>query len=532
MHKTPVGKYFLAFALTALSFINHSCICTTQKPTSYLAFNIKDLPRSFDPREVRLLSDISLIKHLYEGLVQENHLTGDIELALAESYVVSDDGTTYTFRLKPTHWSNGEALTANDFIQSWKDIAAQKVHSIYAFALNYIQNVPQIQDGSASIDTIGLAQLDDYTIEIRLEQPLTHFLKLLALPVFYPVHHSLRNRSSCSSLVTNGAFTLSPTNDTCHLLLNKNPFYYEKDRIPTQEIKIFCIADPHTAALFFNQDVIHWQGPPFGKQIPKEILYKLKSKGKLCSADIAGTSWLAFNIHHFPFNNQKLRQALSLAIDLEALAQPLAFHEIKPTQHLLPQSIFSNVKTKLEQQVCADTAKQLFHEALLEMNLSIKDLEKYPIIFSNTSHINSLVAQNIQNQWKCTLGFTAPTLAKEFSILQSELTHKQFSLAISGWFADFLDPMTFFSVFAYPMGLSTYAIDDSFFSQLLHNIQKESDLEHRAEIIAEAAEYLEKQYIICPLYHEAFQFAKHKNLVDFHLSPIGIADFRYAKIQP
>lgn len=530
MYKTPMGKCFIASALAILSLFCLGCSTSDSKPSSQLAINIKESPRSLDPREVRLLSDMSLVKHLYEGLVQENPRTGDIELAIAQSYTVSDDGKTYTFHLKPTYWSNGDPLTADDFIQSWLDIATNKVQSIYAFALNPIVNVPQVREGSVSADMIGLSQLDERTLQIRLQAPLNYFLKLLALPIFYPVHHSQRTPSLHTTLISNGAFTLHPTENKNHLLLKKNPYYYEKDRVQMEAIKVFCIPDAHTAALFFNRNIIHWQGPPWGKQIPKEILHQLKTSGELQTADVAGTSWLTFNVHCEPFNHQKLRKALAYAINLEDLSAGLSLHAIKPAYHLFPSPIFNVAGAEEPQESRIHMAQQLFQEALEELHLSPKDLEKHPILFSNASQINALLAQLIQKQWKDTLGFTAPMISKESALIQSDLTHKQFSLAISGWFADFLDPMTFLSIFSYPSGLPTYAIKDPTFMHLLRKIQEEPIAEQRLQWISEASAYLEQQCIIQPLYYEVFQFAKHKCLVDFHLSPTGIADLRYARM--
>lgn len=101
---------------------------------------MRDDPRSLDPREVRLLSNINLIRHIYEGLVQENTHTGEIEPALAEHYFISEDGMQYTFQLRQAYWSNGDPLTATDFIDSWKQVVTHEVGGVYHFAFDPIKN--------------------------------------------------------------------------------------------------------------------------------------------------------------------------------------------------------------------------------------------------------------------------------------------------------------------------------------------------------------------------------------------------------
>lgn len=517
-----MGKHLLLALFLPLILICTSC--TKQVKQQDLTISMKEAPRSLDPREARLLSDITLAKHLYEGLVEENE-NGDIQLALAQSYSVSEDGLTYVFKLKPVFWSNGEALKSQDFINSWKDVVSHKVTSIYEFVFDSIHNIDAFRTGALSLDNIGLSSIDDQTLEIKLQRPVSHFLKLLALPVFYPVY---QKKSSSPHTITNGAFHLADFDHKIGMRLEKNPFYHRKSLVKTPTMQIRFIQDPHTAALFFNKKMIHWQGPPWGSGIPKESFAHLKKTGELHSANVAGTSWILFNTHSYPFSNSKLRQALSLSIDKQRLSASLnhvqpAYHLIPSILHKYPQNIPSSEEERRLQ------AQKLFKEALEELNLSIKDLESYPILFSSSSQVNSFLAHMIREQWKEMFNFSTPIIGKEFATLQTDLTNKQFALAIGAWFADFSDPMTFLSIFSYPNGLPTYAINNHTFSRLLHNIQIETEKEKRLELISEASLYLEQLHIIEPLYHEVFHFALSKNLTNFYLSSTGIADLRFAE---
>ncbi|ANH78956.1 Oligopeptide ABC transporter, periplasmic oligopeptide-binding protein OppA [Candidatus Chlamydia sanziniae] len=490
---------------------------------------MRDEPRSLDPRQVRTLSEMSLIKHIYEGLVQENPLTGMLEPALAESYSLSENKTTYTFKLKDIFWSNGDPITSEDFIASWKQVINQEVSGVYAFAFNLIKNVQKIQEGTLPINEIGCYTPNATTLVITLEAPTSHFLKLLALPVFFPVHKTQRHSNSQALPIASSAFYPKTIKHKQWLKLAKNPRYYNHNQVKTQSITIHFISDSNTAALLFNQRKLNWQGPPWGDRIPIEALSTLQSQGHLHSFDVAGTSWLTFNVNKFPLNYVKLREALSLALNKEALVSTIFLDRGKPAHHLLPTNIHpypesdqQNTKQRRTQ------AKQLFEEALQELHLSPKDLEHHSLVFSAGSSANSLLVQLIREQWREIFGFTLPIASKEFSLLQADLAAGNFSLAIGGWFADFTDPMAFLSIFTHPSGIPPYAINHESFLHLMKTIEQEMNPKTRELLVSQASLYLETFHIIEPLYHDVFHFALNKKLVNVGVSPTGSVDFRYA----
>ncbi|ACZ33170.1 oligopeptide ABC transporter, periplasmic oligopeptide-binding protein OppA [Chlamydia pneumoniae LPCoLN] len=530
MRKISVG--ICITILLSLSVVLQGCKESSHSSTSRgeLAINIRDEPRSLDPRQVRLLSEISLVKHIYEGLVQENNLSGNIEPALAEDYSLSSDGLTYTFKLKSAFWSNGDPLTAEDFIESWKQVATQEVSGIYAFALNPIKNVRKIQEGHLSIDHFGVHSPNESTLVVTLESPTSHFLKLLALPVFFPVHKSQRTLQSKSLPIASGAFYPKNIKQKQWIKLSKNPHYYNQSQVETKTITIHFIPDANTAAKLFNQGKLNWQGPPWGERIPQETLSNLQSKGHLHSFDVAGTSWLTFNINKFPLNNMKLREALASALDKEALVSTIFLGRAKTADHLLPTNIHSYPEHQKQEVAQRQAyAKKLFKEALEELQITAKDLEHLNLIFPVSSSASSLLVQLIREQWKESLGFAIPIFGKEFALLQADLSSGNFSLATGGWFADFADPMAFLTIFAYPSGVPPYAINHKDFLEILQNIEQEQDHQKRSELVSQASLYLETFHIIEPIYHDAFQFAMNKKLSNLGVSPTGVVDFRYAK---
>ncbi|XHF37341.1 peptide ABC transporter substrate-binding protein [Chlamydia sp. 12-01] len=491
---------------------------------------MRDDPRSLDPRHVRLLTDMNLTRQIYEGLVQENPSTGNSEPALAESFSLSNDAKTYTFTLKQAHWSNGDPITSEDFIASWKQVISNEVPSVYCFAFSPIKNVEKIQKGKVSIEDVGFYAKDDKTLVIELESPTSHFLKLLALPVFFPIHKNQRQSPSMLPIASS-AFYPKQIKEKQWLKLEKNPYYYDQEQVSIETITIYFIADPNTASLLFNQGKIDWQGPPWGDRIPIETLSYLQSKGSLRSFDVSGTSWLIFNVNKSPLNHPKLREALSLALDKEKLISTVFLGRKRSVEHILPDNLHvypdSDNLTPEERKT---KAKRLFKESLEELNISVKDLEGLPLILTSISAANALFAQMIRQQWKDLLGFTISITIKEFALLQSDLASGDFSLAICCWYADFFDPMAFLTIFSQTTGIQPYILDREDFTKLITAIQKETDLEKRKELISQAALYLENLRIVEPLYYDIFYFTLNKNVSNISYFPTGNVDFRYAKV--
>ena len=523
MRKIPLGVSFGFLLIASVVLIGCSQFRHSQ---GQICINMRDDPRSLDPREVRLLSNINLIRHIYEGLVQENTHTGEIEPALAEHYFISEDGMQYTFQLRQAYWSNGDPLTATDFIDSWKQVVTHEVGGVYHFAFDPIKNAKKVSQQNCSLSEVGFYAKDERTLVIDLESPTSHFLKLLSLPIFFPVHKKQREGITTKP-ITNGAFYPKKMKAKQWIHLEKNPYYYNQEQVNTHSIIVHFIPDANTAALLFNQGKLHWQGPPWGERIPTEALAYLQSQGHLHTFEVAGTSWITFNINKFPFNHAKLRKAMSLALDKEALVAAAFLDRVQPASHLLPTNIHKYPPSDLlskEHNKCL--AKKLFVEAMKELGMSIKDIENHALVFPSSSASHALLVQLVREQWKETLGFTIPILGKEFSLLQKELTSGQFSLATGEWFADFSDPMAFLSIFG-TSGVLPYRIPHKDFLSLLATIEHEREPQRRLELISQAALYLESLHIIEPIYHDAFHVALNKKFSNLTLSPTGIVDFRH-----
>lgn len=520
---------YCCFCLPIL-FLLSGCT-STPTASGKFAVNMKYCPQSLDPRQTRLFADQTLARHLYEGLTQENSQTGEIELALAKSYTISDDKLIYTFYLKNAYWSNGDPVTSQDFLESWEQVVRHEVVSTYHNNLRPIKNACAILENHTSSLTLGVEAPDPKTLVITLEKPCLHFLRLLSLPIYFPVHKTLRENPHSKDLqITCGAFYPKEQHRQQWLRLYKNPYYYEKHRVHLKEILIHFIADPRTASILFDQNKINWQGPPWGEPIPSEISSTLQLQGKLLSTAGHSTTWILFNTEKPIWSLPKIRKALALAINKEDLVRVILQGLGEPTDHILKQKYYPKpYPPPLSQSARIKEAQRLFEEALQELNISRSDLEKEEISFSTLSFSYEKIAQLLREQWKTTLGITLPLAGKEFFILQQDLYKKQYSLVITQWLDLFLDPMATLSAFLYPQGVVPYSMNDPYLQSLFSALSQEYDPQLRDNLIIETSEYLETKHVLEPLFHQHLRFALNKKIKNITLPGRHAADLRFVE---
>ena len=258
---------------------------------------------TLDPQRMSYMQDLRMARSLYEGLARNNNLTGTIEPAVAESWETSDDGLTWTFHLRDTaRWSNGDPVTADDFVYAWRralmpGTAADYSNFFYAidgaqeffdwrveqtktYAQNETNNPSDAQqlldEAYAHFDkTVGLKAIDPTTLEVRLKERLPYFLDLCAFGVLAPVHRatvdsfvSVNARTGmvqqdhgwteADTLVSNGPYLLERRRHKRDLRLSRNPNYWNQDAVIADSVEVMCIEDPNTTVLAFQAGTIDW----------------------------------------------------------------------------------------------------------------------------------------------------------------------------------------------------------------------------------------------------------------------------------
>lgn len=251
----------------------------TQKQNT-LRINIGANPNSLDPRKARDLVSINLTKLLFEGLVRLNE-NNIVENALAEDIVMSSDKKKYTFVLKKTFWSNGDVLTSDDFIYSWKKVLSFEFPSPYASLLYVIKGGEDAKKSIGDLQAVKLKKIDDFCFEVELISPIPYFLHLLSHPVFFPVHKNVDktitswSRSS-ATYVCNGPFRLSSWKLSDEIVLKKNDTYWDCEAVKLNSIQMKMVSSEVELSLY-EKNELDWAGSPFSI-LPTDSLLSLKKE--------------------------------------------------------------------------------------------------------------------------------------------------------------------------------------------------------------------------------------------------------------
>ncbi len=483
-----------------------------------LLLNFPTDPASFDPRAVRLQRDLTLMKQLYEGLMRLD-AQGAPQLALAEKIEISNDLLTYSFTLREAFWSNGDPISAEDFKRSWQEALDPSFACDYAYMLYPIKNGRQIREGKLPVDSLGVTVLAPNLLTIQLESPTPYFLELTAFPTFFPVHQKPKTQ------VYNGPFTLKTWEPQRELILEKNPTYWDCSSVALVGITLSIIADSGTEGLLFEKNQLDWLGQPLSAPLIPEIMEKMKNDKQLHSYSIDGTFWLNFNTDAPPFNQVKFRKAFSYAVHRAALIEHiLQGHQI-PATGVVPPSLSSHHQPYFEDGNVT-YARLLFEEALQELGSTTLS----PITLKYSPSVrNTKIVQFLQDEWRKAFGIEVKLEALELHVHRTHLKQGHYQIATGEWVADYHDPLAFLEIFKWREGVNITNWNQDGYNQLLDRSRCEIDPLQRKELLSQAEHILIDAMPILPLYHYAFDYVKKDNVKDVVLSPLGTADFKWAR---
>jgi len=404
-----------------------------------------DVP-SLDPRKATDMSTQGIVRMLFAGLVylDQNLIP---QLDLARSYRISDDFKTYTFILKDSRWSDGSAVTAEDFVETWKTALTPAYFSPNTNLFHFIKNGKKAYLGTLSVDHVGLKAQDDKTLVIELEKPNKNFLNVLINSVFAPVHKSMRyDRLDYDHLVTCGPFQLNKYAFKDQIILHKNRHYWNASQVQLDELDYLIVKDQTTALLMFEKKEVDWLGEPFIK-IPSDAIADLRAKGMLHAVQGAGTHWLFFNTKKFPYNNANIRKALSLAIDRERIITDVMHYENSPAPlGLIPKILKKEKWHPWFKDNDVTLAKECFAKGLKELGLTAQNFPTLTIHFAANAFLSSIL-QAIQQMWVENLGIRVNNEGSDPAIFFHKYSHQDFDIARMGWIIQYDDPVNMLEIF-------------------------------------------------------------------------------------
>ncbi|PRR76852.1 Dipeptide-binding protein DppE precursor [Clostridium liquoris] len=471
-----------------------------------------------------------------EGLTRYNN--DKPEKAIAESWEQSKDGLKWTFKLRDAKWSDGKKVTAKDFEYAWKRILNPKTKAQYASFMFVLKNGEKFYEGKAKEEEVGVKAIDDKTLEVTLENPTPYFLQLTAFPLLSPLRQDIveaagdKYGTDPSKMVFDGPFVLEKWEKGSKITFNKNEKYWDKDTVKLDKGTFQVAEEMPTRYQMFTSKQID------GTAITGEYVQKMKDEAKAGKYDYVESTdptsfYMIMNQNGEKANklltNSKIRLALSLAIDRESYVNKVyqrgfASNGLIPTGMVAGEKVYRDVVPEPLKSVANKDPKALFIEGLKELNLD-PNPSKYTLRYlpQGSATSDRAYAEYFQNQWQSKIGVNIKVdSAADFSDYLKKTEEGNFEIAMSGWGADYNDPMAFIELFTTGNGNNNGKFSNAEYDKIVKDIKKEPDMNKRIELYKRAEQILvSEQAGIAPVFYKDKRFFTQKYVKGLQFPSFG-----------
>ncbi len=508
-----------------------------------LSVNIGPEPETIDPALNTTAYSSTLIIHAFEGLMTIDKKGEPVE-GQAKDFVVSDDGLTYTFILRDDiKWSDGQPVVAEDFIYSWKRVIDPTTASKYSNMFNVIVGAEDINTSKEEtlMDNFGAVALDEKTIEIKLIEPTPYFLELLAHPTYMPVRKDIIDgnqdwATNPETYISNGPYQLKSWTHDSEMDYVKNQNYYDLDKLGPDEIKFKLMSDDNAIlSAYENGEIL------FADSMPQRDIDAWKDSNEFFSETQLGTNFIELNTKVEPFDDPKVRKALSLVIDRNLIAQQKGKFGELPATAFVSTGIRDADISKKFREVGGDyysVAKKEYRNNVAEAKKLLTeagypDGEGFPKIEYTYDEdlLHNDIAQALQKMWKEQLGIETSLLPQESSELLETKNSGNFQVISDSWVADYNDPISFIDKWTTTSENNDADWSNAKYDELVNEIKLSNDNEERFAKMHEAEDILMEEMPVIPIFYDEDLYLKRPNLEGFYTSPLGLRYFMYTKVK-
>lgn len=491
-----------------------------------------------------LYSDVTssdAIGQIFEGLYRIDS-ENNPELGLAESDpIVNDAGTVYTFKLRNTSWSNGDPLTAEDFVYAFQKVVDPENGSPSSNQMDIFKNAAAIRNGEMDLNELGVKALDEKTLELTLENPITYLPKLLTGTPFFPQNKAFATEqgqkygTNSDTITSNGPFIISKWNGTnLKWTFTKNPDYWDAKNVKMEQIDIEVIKETSTGVnLFENGDVQYTTlANEYAKQYKDSADYQTQLKFLY--------GYLSYNEKREATGNVHLRKALSLAVDKEAFTKTILNDGSEALNGIIPANYANNPETHEDFRTengdflayDVEAAQTEWKKAQEELGISEIDLE----LLTSDTEASKKTGEYLQAQFEQNLPGVSVHLRNVPLKNRLELTNKgEFDMAFSTWTPDYEDPINFLEIYQSTSGLNSSGYVSEAYDQGIEEIRSTLALKplDRWEKMLELEQLLiEKDAVITPIYQGAQAYLLAPEVKGLVILPLGrTVSYRMASIE-
>lgn len=501
-----------------------SCDREPQRAPGELRFINRGNIITLDLNQMSYLQDFRVTYAIREGLYRPDAKTLEPQLNLAESVAQSDDKKVWTFKLrKDGKWTNGDPVTAKDFVFSWRLLLESPGQ--YTYLLYYVKGAKDYSDNyrdskPASWDDVGVKAPDDHTLEVTLTDPLPYLPDLLTFPTFYPRHEKSmepfkrndeKGRVSYDgayvqpqNVVTNGPFVITEWTQGRRVVMEKSKTYREADKVKLDGIVMVVNNDPQAAVVQFDKGEVDWLA-----DVDSEYGFTRKqAKSRdLWIADAFGTAYITLNLAEKvqelgdtknPLSDLRVRQALAMTVDKQRIVDDITRMNERPADRYIPAHFYSGWDSPTVPSLDIAKAKQLLADA------GYADGKGFPvlsIVYNSDNPTRRNIAEFLRNQWQRHLKINVELRPIELKGYRDYITKKQYTIGLAAWYGDYADASTWTDKY-----LSTSENNDSNwappeFDKLCLDATKEPDVAKRKALLVKAEGMINADLPIIPMYY-------------------------------
>ncbi len=485
-------------------------------------------PQGLDPHIVTGVPEHHLLISMCEGLTISNPKGGENLPGVAESWDISEDGKIYTFFLnKNAKWSNGDQVTAQDFVWSWMRILTPSLGSQYPDMLYYLKGAEDFHQGKTTdFSDVGVSAINDHELLVELKNPTPFFIRLLSHYSTYPVHKetvlkhgTIDDRSGQwtrpGNFICNGPMNLKTWELNKQIIVEKNPLYWDADRVELNEIRYYPVSNESTEDRMFRAGQLHVTNVVPLEKCP---IYIENENPNLRIEPYMGTYFYRINTLHPVLKKKDVRLALAYAINRKQIVEKVskcgqaAAYSFTP-----PGSAGYEPDTKVPYD--PELARSLLAKSGYDNGDGFPVLE----ILFNTSEGHRKIALAIQQMWQENLGINVELVNQDWKVYLAREMTGDFQISRAGWIGDYEDPNTFLDTLRPNRGNNKTGWENKEYDQLLELANSTNEKSLRYQYLMEAERLLISEMPIIPIYTYVRQYQLssdvkgwYPNLLDTH----------------
>src|SRR5215469_3534967 len=502
-----------------------------------LLLTVGSEPRTLDPQQAQGVTEHHIIMAMIEGLVAPSiDDQSKVVPEMADRWEHNDDYSVWTFHIGENRkWSNGDLVTAQDFVFSYKRMLTASFGAQYSENLFILKGAEDYYRGKITdFEQVGVKALDDHTLRIELVGPTPYLLSLVQHDSWLPVNPKAilsfgkidtrdSKWTSAENFVGNGPFKMKSWRPNDVIEVVRNPLYWDAENVKLNGINFYSIENLNTMERAFQAGQLHKTD-----QVPLDkVPYYRRTHPELIRIDpYEGTYFYRINVARKPLNDPKVRLALNLAVDREAIVKNILREDQKPATGYTPPGM-GDYKPLNEIAYDPARARQLLAEAGYPNG---KGFPKFTIHF-NTLESHRAFAEAIQQMWKEELNIDVGLENQEWKVYLDTQNNKNYDLSRSAWIGDFMDPVTFLSMWTTGNGNNNTNWGNPKFDALIEQAARTGDPNARLEILHQAEDLFLSEAPVVLVYWYTNAYLLQPSVQNWNPLVLGNHNYKYIDLK-